>query len=84
VTAADPYLVHRVDQARAQLADITRIARDHQPGCDDNKLGCAGRDVWTVIRGLGPQVTAMLLFTAVAEMARQPAPTDCPERTPAP
>lgn len=69
----DAYLVHKVDQIRAQVADIVRVARDHRTTeCGSADLGgCAGTEVWTLIRQLEPHVVSTLLFAAVAELAGQ-------------
>jgi hypothetical protein len=76
--AIPAHLVAAVDQHRAALRDLVRLAHDHhRHGCDLPDA-CAGRDVRTVIELLDSDRVASLAFTAIAELAkfRDDPPTD--------
>jgi hypothetical protein len=70
-----PSHIARVDQIRAELADLVADAADHMASCDTTPTGlCLGRDVVTYIVALSCGERVELLQEAVAQLARAAGP----------
>lgn len=69
MAAVPAHVVATVDQHRAALRDLVRLARTHhQRGCEFPDA-CAGPDVMTLLEQLTGSQAAALAFTAIAELA---------------
>ena len=69
MTAVPAYVVAAVDQHRAALRDLVRLAREHQrQGCELPGT-CAGAEVGQLLERLGGDRAVTLAFTAIAELA---------------
>ena len=69
MAAVPAYVVAAVDQHRAALRDLVRLARQHQrQGCELPGV-CAGGEVGQLLEQLGGDRVGTLAFTAIAELA---------------
>ena len=70
MTTVPVHVVAAVDQQRAALRDLARLAREHQlRGCD-LPPACAGTEVANLLDELTARGAGTLVFTAIAELAR--------------
>jgi hypothetical protein len=69
MAAVPAHLVATVDQHRAALRDLVRIARDHQQRGCELPGACAGSEVADLLEDLHRDQVATLAFTAIAELA---------------